>query len=480
MATAGPFSAIKSALTLSGGVNLIVGVGEQYTITASGIWLPGDKATLILTDALTGTQTLIGAGLVSGTVPTYCYTYNQKEYVLAGSAVYFSAVAEPTVFNDLNVVGAGSVTMSDSFSTPENLVSMSVYEGMLAFFSRFTSQIWQVDANPANWSVFQVIPNIGTFAAQSVQSLGGLDVIFLSDTGFRSLRALATTLAAFITDIGSPIDTLVQASLQGGSPTTNAAACSIIDPSANRYWGYLNGVIYVLSYFPANKIVAWATYSPTYARTLTASGTTYPSNKQLTYTTTIGRDYYWVPGAHEVSLVDGANTYKTTISFTATTTTFTVNGTANGATFTGVLQEQTPFIPQVFNVYSGQVYTRDTNNGYLYGGTNNATYDGCIVTAATSWLDLKTPDTFKKAQGLDYAIQGSWQFGASMDWEGVTQNSGVLQAIQSSPTSLPSFQQETWPFSDDGYHIKLQAQSSGATACVLSSMIFVYSKSEDK
>ncbi len=39
------------------------------------------------------------------------------------------------------------------------------------------------------------------------------------------------------------------------------AACSLVD-TAGRYWLFLKDTIYVLSYYPTNKIVAWGTYVP--------------------------------------------------------------------------------------------------------------------------------------------------------------------------------------------------------------------------
>lgn len=246
----------------AGGVNNSPGTAQIWVLDFTGTYVTGDQYSVILEDSLSGLQTLVGAGNATAVVPTFVQTYSNKVYALGGNSVYFSAINSPTVFNDPNGSGNGFVQLNNWYSTPEPIVSIAAYQGYLAFFARRTIQIWQVDANPNNWNINQVLTNIGTIAPLSVAQLGNLDVIFLSDTGYRSLRAENITLAAFINDLGSPIDQIIQTSLLAGTPTTNAAACSVVEPLTTRYWSYLNGVIYVISYFPSNKIQAWSTYTP--------------------------------------------------------------------------------------------------------------------------------------------------------------------------------------------------------------------------
>lgn len=267
MATASqPF--ITSVTPFSGGVDLISVVNEAVNVTFGGTWVTGDTYTIVLTDSSSGLQTQVGDGFVTGVLPIYCFTYANKVYVLSQNttsiptAVYMSAIDDPTIWNDPNASGNGFIQLVNWYSTPEPIVAASVYQGQLAFFSRWTIQIWQTDANINNWQIQQTMPNMGTIAPLSVQSLGDLDVLFLSDTGIRSLRAQAVTLHAFINDIGSPIDLIIQNSLLTNEQTSTQA-CAGVEPFTGRYMLFLNGVIYVLSYYPSNKILAWSTYTPT-------------------------------------------------------------------------------------------------------------------------------------------------------------------------------------------------------------------------
>ena len=131
----------------------------------------------------------------------------------------------------------------------------------MAFFSNYP---------PLNSGLLTLIRLIGS-KAQCLQtlertqhsvlmSLGDLDVLFLSPTGIRSLRVRETTLNAYVNDLGSPIDSLVINDFVQGNNAQNAQA--IVDPNTGRYWLFVpntsaaNGVgnIYVLSYYPSNKI----------------------------------------------------------------------------------------------------------------------------------------------------------------------------------------------------------------------------------
>lgn len=245
------------------GVTAAVGTGQDDTFTFGGVWATGDTYTVLLTDATTGVTTQVGAGFVSGVLAVYVQTFSDKIYVLGGPTVYCSAVGLPTVFNDPNATGNGFVSMVNWLSTAENLVAVAPYQGRLSFFTRRSTQIWAVSPLIDNWQQVQILQNIGTMAPLSVQPVGDLDVLFLSDTGIRSLRVHDSSLNAYVDDTGAPIDDLVQYGLLQ-SADGGVSACAVVDPKSGRYMVYLNGVIYVLSYFPSSKIRAWSTYLPTY------------------------------------------------------------------------------------------------------------------------------------------------------------------------------------------------------------------------
>lgn len=253
-----------TAVKLQGGVAPIAERLEKDTVTFTGTWALGDYFAVILTNEGNGVQYTVGYGDITGKVPTYCFTYGNRMYLLVDSSFYFSALQEPEVFNDPNGVGNGFVTTSNFYGAPEDLVSVGHYQGKLAFLSQQTIQIWQPNADPTLFSLSQVLPNIGTFARNSTQSIGDLDLLFLHTTGIRSLRARETSLSAFVVDIGSPIDDLIKTKLAECTDDEKANAVSVIESSTNSYWLFIKDKIYVLSYYPTAKIIAWSTFDATY------------------------------------------------------------------------------------------------------------------------------------------------------------------------------------------------------------------------
>ncbi len=394
---------IADSGSMAGGTAAVAGSGEQHDFTIGGTWAAGDTISLIFTDNYTGLQSLAGAGNITGQVPNFVFTFNDKLYVLAGEKVFFSAVEGPTDFNGLDSVGNGFVQLSNKFIIPENPTAVAAYQGRLVFFSRQGMQIWTTPADPSAWQLNQVLELIGTRSPFSVRSSGDLEVFFLDETGIRSLRAKETTLNAFPEDLGSPIDSLVQAKLVASSDAQKDAACGIVEPTSKRYWLFLKDTIYVFSTFPTSKIAAWSKYLATYS-----SG--------------------------------------------------------------GV---QTAFTPSRFVVFKGMVYARDTTALYLFGGTDNNTFDNAVATAELPWLDGKTPSTRKSSKGVDILIRNGWTLTAGMDPE-----SGTLVQIFTGTT--PSFDKGKIPYSDQGTHFKLKAVTTGSVAAILAALTFKYDLGDEE
>lgn len=394
---------ISTAQPFTGGVTIVAGTGREYTCSFTGVWAVGDAFALIFTQTVGGAQLTIGDGYVSGVMPSFIFAYGNKLMALGGSTVYFTTQGSGTTWNDVTADNNGFVEITNFYSTPEPLLAMAPFQGRMAFFSRNTIQIWDVPADPANWAQGQVMPDIGTFAINSVKAQGDKDVYFLSDTGIRSLQVRTATNNAVIDDVGSPIDILVQTKLESASAGEKAAACGIIEPSTKRYWLFLKDTIYVLSAFQSSKILAWSTYAPTYQ-----------------------------------------------------------NGLA-----------QTAFTPSKFVVYNGQVYCRDANSFYLYGGAAGTTYDSVIPTVETPYLDGKKPGTRKNGKGIDAIFTGPWTIYASMDPKTDNQNPCFLY-------NEASTYNEVIPYTDTGFHFKLKAVGSGNTAAKLSSFIFHFDEGEEK
>jgi len=205
----------------------------------------------------------------------YCRTYKNKMYTVEQSTLYFSATgnagdwtglnpgvpAEYTNFIDLSM---GDSDMTDS-------VALEVYYDKLAIFSSTAVQLWIMDPDFLKNQYVQTLRQAGTTAWRSVLQYGSGDVMYLSQSGVRSLRARNSSLAAAVSDIGSPLDPLLQDLFRTMGRDWMSGTIALLQPVTGRFWVIMAGSrtddaapltskIYVLSAFPGPKITAWSEY----------------------------------------------------------------------------------------------------------------------------------------------------------------------------------------------------------------------------
>lgn len=183
-----------------------------------------------------------------------------KMYALSDSLLHFSAVSEPDEWND-GSLGAGFINLANNATGSEDLKAIANYFDNIAVFAEQAVQIWFVDADEDLNQQIQVVVNTGTIAPNSVVEFGDNDVFYLSLSGIRSLRARDSSNAAFVGDIGNPIDELLAAEIR-----SNRLQCersqAILEPRDGRYFLAIGSNIYVFSYFPSSKVSAWSLYEP--------------------------------------------------------------------------------------------------------------------------------------------------------------------------------------------------------------------------
>lgn len=466
---------------IEGGLDAVDGVGEEFLFGFTGAFLTNDQVTLIFTDALSGFQTYVGGGYASGVQPNFCYTFNNRIFTLAGSQLNFCAIGLPTTWNDPNAAGNGYVVMNNYYSSPATLQAIAPYQGKLMFACRDYCQIWNIDPDPANFAAVQTLPNIGTIAPDSVKAVGDMDVYMLYDSGVRSIRVRDASNNAIIADIGTPVDSLIQSVLVTLTDAQKAAACGVVDPSANRYWLYIptaadnpsagiTGSIYVFSYFTSSQVAAWSTYAPTYQTQISPIGGTYPfPDGQLTFISMVaGTTYYWSPGPNEISLTYNGVKYVQPATFVGVTgqTQAVAQGSTSGfSPYTGSLSTRNWFVPQKFEIFQGQVWVRDTqNNVYQYGGANNQAYENCTVTATMPFIDSGLPGNIKTYGAIDAAFQGSWSINVATDY---------LTAIFKNVFNgnLSTFRRQRINYEARSTHYAFQAVENGAGYARFSSAI---------
>ncbi len=231
------------------------------TVTLGGTFDPGDEFTFTIDD------NVYGASPVTGEQAAVILTHKNKMYAGAGTNVLFSVVANAALWRDNTIgseinTGSGVIDMAAQSANDEPITGLGVYQGNVAIFSRNSTQVWAMDANPGANVQLQILDNTGTRSPKTIRSFGDLDLFYLSDSGYRSMRARDSSNAASVTDVGTPVDDIVLAQMLTLNDEQIKRATGIIEPRDGRYMSALDDTEYVFSFFSTSKISAWSTYKP--------------------------------------------------------------------------------------------------------------------------------------------------------------------------------------------------------------------------
>lgn len=193
-------------------------------------------------------------------------TYKGRVYSVASSVVYFSNPGDPMLWDDVNFL---DLSLEDSDMT--DCIALETYYDKLAIMSKTATQMWLMDPDPLKNQHVQTLRDAGTVAWRSVLQYGSGDVMYVAPSGIRSLRARNSSLAAAVSDIGSPLDPLLQDLFRQQGEDWMSGIVSILQPVTGRFWIILPDRILVLSAFPGPKITAWSQYDPGFRITAACS-----------------------------------------------------------------------------------------------------------------------------------------------------------------------------------------------------------------
>ena len=250
--TAGDVTETSDA-TMTGGVDAVTAVAQIVEVTVGGTFEEDDQFTV----TINGTENYTVTGAASGTGTTV-QTFKKKIYSVASSNLYFSALNAPTQW--IAGVDPGFINMASETAGEETLTATAEYQGLMAIFSKNQIRVWSISEDSAANVYLQTIQNTGTVAPESVVAYGNNDVFYLANTGIRSIKARDSSNAAYVSDVGTNIDTHVRTYLDTLTEAQIAAATAVIEPLDGRYWLAVGTRIYVFSYFPSKKISAWSYY----------------------------------------------------------------------------------------------------------------------------------------------------------------------------------------------------------------------------
>lgn len=169
-----------------------------------------------------------------------------------GDAVRFSTTNAPRDWTTANNAGFLPVGLQQSGS---NLATaLGFYANRLVTFFSDSSQIWQVDVDPAKHAFLQNV-DVGTILPFSHINMAG-DVFFLSKGGVRTITRQEATLNLIDADVGSPIDR----QLITGSLIDLANAKGQYYRRAGQYWVYSGTKAIVYTFSRTSDVSAWSVY----------------------------------------------------------------------------------------------------------------------------------------------------------------------------------------------------------------------------
>lgn len=189
--------------------------------------------------------------------------HRSKVYGVSGRFLLFSALNDPS--NWLAGTGSGSIQVDTRDTGEWTLIGVEAYYNQLALFGRDGIQLWQLDEDPAQNQIVSSLGNIGLAAPQALTRYGNGDILFLHDSGIRSLRARDSSNAASVTDIGSPIDDLIRERLRDdriNNPASLTRIAGRVEPVSGQVWFAWRDRIFVLSTAPSTKVIAWSVFEP--------------------------------------------------------------------------------------------------------------------------------------------------------------------------------------------------------------------------
>lgn len=134
------------------------------------------------------------------------------------------------------------------------VTALGSYQNRLVVFFADSSQIWQVDPDPANHQFLDSI-DIGTERPYAHQNMSG-DVFFLSPGGVRTITRQSNTESLMDSDVGSPIDYEL---LRNTFINVEEARAQYYR-GGGQYWLYQGTKAVVFTFSRSSKISAWSIY----------------------------------------------------------------------------------------------------------------------------------------------------------------------------------------------------------------------------
>jgi hypothetical protein len=182
------------------------------------------------------------------------FSQSSKIFSPQTDVVRYSATNKPRDWSTQDDAGF-LPTGLQSPQSPE-VTNIDEYHARLGVWTESDLQIWTTDPDPAEMSIFDKFPGLGTTYSRASAASAG-DLYFLTPVGVRSLTVAASssTIAAG-GDAGVSIDPLVQAKMAA----PGADPLAFYYPGQGQYWLCFGNEVFVLSHARPGKAGGWSRY----------------------------------------------------------------------------------------------------------------------------------------------------------------------------------------------------------------------------
>ncbi len=165
---------------------------------------------------------------------------NSRVWAITASKVYaadediikFSATVNPLDWTTAD--DAGYLPSGLNQNGSNDTAVLNIYRSALVSFSSTTFQNWQVDPDPANMALLDVMEGIGSTWQQAAQPVAK-DLFYLAALGVRTVGISAGSTNLVNGDVGMPIDPLVRASIKQ-AVADDVEPRGLYYPSLGQYW----------------------------------------------------------------------------------------------------------------------------------------------------------------------------------------------------------------------------------------------------
>jgi len=121
--------------------------------------------------------------------------------------VYFSDLQDPS---EWQVGTSGYLDISAVIPTGDPITALAQYNNFLIIFCRRSIVVYSGADDPTTMKLSDIITGVGCIARDSVQSVGGTDILFLSETGVQSLMRVIQEKSLPFRDVSKNVrDTLM-------------------------------------------------------------------------------------------------------------------------------------------------------------------------------------------------------------------------------------------------------------------------------